>query len=307
MKILITGGSGFQGTHLANHLLGNGHEITILNTRSQRSANNMSTLNQSVTTVWGSVTDPEIVSKTVRENEVVFHMAARVNVDDSIEAPSAFISVNISGTNNVLQAIKEHGSRLIYASSCEVYGSGQPGPLTEESELRPYSPYAASKAAADRLCFSFFKTYNLPVTIVRPCNIFGPGQKSGKGGAVIATFVQRALAKLPLTIYGSGEQKREYMYVSDLVQAYDLVLKNKNLDGECINFGTGDVISILEIAEFIASELDSTIEFGDPRPGEVERFELNNNKGMNLGFKPQVSFWEGLTKYIGWCSRSHNQ
>jgi dTDP-glucose 4,6-dehydratase len=300
MRILVTGGAGFQGSHLAEHLLHWGHEVTILNTFSQQALANIRPFAENVTVVWGSVTDPEIVEKTVRGQEVVFHLAARPHVDESIQHPSAYLDVNVMGAFHFLEAVRQEGCRLIHASSCEVYGWTGAGTVSETAELRPHSPYAASKVAADRFCFAYWKTYDVNLTIVRPCNVYGPRQKEGKHGAVIPIFVEQALAGKPLAVFGSGEQRREYMHVDDVVSAYSLVLQEQHLHGEVVNFGTGETPSIREIAEFIARRLGATVEHGPARPGEVPGFKLDSTKARQLGFVPRVQFWEGLERYIQW-------
>jgi len=300
LRVVITGGAGFQGSHLAEGCLNAGHQVTILNTFSEASLDNIGGIADDVNVVWGSVTDPEVVGKTVRGQDVVIHMAARINVDESISSPFSFVSVNVLGTYNILEAAKEHNARLIFASSTEVYGSTSQKDATEESEMRPHSPYAASKAAADRMCYAYGKTYGQDVTIMRACNLFGPRQKSGKGGAVIPIFVERALSGQPLIVNGSGEQRREYMHVSDLVQAYLLVLGRSDLSGETLNMGTQETPSIKEIAYFIAEGLGSSVEFGPGRQGEVDVLRLDSTKGRALGIKPQTSFWDGLRQYIDW-------
>jgi dTDP-glucose 4,6-dehydratase len=304
MRILVTGGAGFQGSHLAEHLLHQGHQMTILNTLSQEALVNIRPFAEDVRVVWGSVTDPEIVGKTMRSQEVVFHLAARPHVDESIQHPSAYLDVNVMGAFHVLEAVRQEGCRLIHASSCEVYGWTGAGPVSETAELRPHSPYAASKVAADRFCFAYWKTYGINLTVVRPCNIFGPRQKGGKHGAVIPIFVEQALAGKPLVVFGSGEQRREYMHVNDVVSAYSLVLEEQELRGEVVNFGTGETPSIKEIAEFIARRLGATVERRGARPGEVAGFKLDTTKARRLGFIPQVPFWEGLERYIQWRQAS---
>ncbi|MBI4236129.1 MAG: NAD-dependent epimerase/dehydratase family protein [Chloroflexi bacterium] len=301
MRILVTGGAGFQGSHLAEHWARAGHDVTILNTYSEQARRNIQGFAAHVTVVWGSVTDREVVQKTVREHEAVAHLAARISVDESITSPAEFLHVNVLGTQNVLEACRAAGARLLFASSCEVYGftdSGS-GPLREDAEMRPYSPYAASKAAADRLCFAHYKTYGQDVVILRPCNIFGARQKRGPGGAVIPTFVERALRGEPLLVFGTGEQRREYMHVQDLVRAYDMVLQRKDLAGRAINVGTGEVLAIRDIARFIADRTGASVTFAPGRPGEVPGFKLDGSWARKeLGFTPTVGFWEGLAQYI---------
>lgn len=302
MKILITGGAGFQGSHLTKHFLKAGHQLSVLNTYSERAEKALEAFRNEIHCIWGSVTDAEIVSKSVRGMDVVFHLAARVNVDESIDDPWSVIDVNIRGTYNVLQAVRQHGSRMIHASTCEVYGAPYPGEerINEQHEMRPYSPYAASKAGADRLCFSYYKTFGTPVTIVRPFNIYGERQKEGKGGAVIAIFVQRALDEQPLIVTGNGQQTRDYMHVSDLVQAYDLVFRHPELQGQAINFGSGIEVSIRDIAQHISKAMGVRVEYGLERPGEVDRFLADTTVAAGLGFKPKVSILEGLDRYIAW-------
>lgn len=303
-KLLITGGTGFQGRYLVKHFLNKGHQITVLNTFSDRSIQALQEFKDKVAIVWGSITDKELVDKTVRDHDCIFHLAARINVDESINDPLSALEVNLFGTYNILESVTHFKSRLIYASSCEVYGAPlNKLPIQEDAELRPHSPYAASKAAADRLCFSYFTTYGTDVTMVRPFNIFGPFQKKGTGGAVIPTFVDLAMRSRPLTVYGDGNQRRDYMYIDDLVKAYDLVYSNPKLKGEVINFGTGKETKIIDIAEYIAKKYHVKIIHKKARFGEVSHFRADISKAKKLGFKPSVGIWSGIDKYIDWCNR----
>lgn len=300
-KLLITGGAGFQGRYLVKHFLNKGHKITVLNTFSERAIQALQEFKDKISIVWGSITDKELIYKTVRDHDCVFHLAARVNVDESIQDPLATLNVNLFGTYNILEAIKQFQTRLIYASSCEVYGAPLNNlPIKEDAELRPHSPYAASKAAADRLCFSYFTTYKTNIVIVRPFNVYGPFQKKGTGGAVIPIFVDLAVRGKPLTIYGQGSQKRDYMYVDDLVKAYDLIYSHPELKGQVINFGTGKETKIIDIAKYIAKKFHVRIVYKKARPGEVSHFRADISKAKKLGFKPSVNIWPGIDKYIYW-------
>lgn len=298
MRILITGGAGFQGSHLAERWLKAGHEVTLLNTISEDAESNIASFGDRVSVVWGSVTDPEIVEKTVRDHDVVVHMAARINVDESLTDPRSFLDVNIGGTLNVLEAVRKSAARLIHASTCEVYGYGQQSPLSEQAELNPYSPYAASKAGADRMCFAFHRSFGVDVTILRPSNVYGPRQKAGAGGAVIPIFASLAASGKPLKVFGTGEQRREYIHVSDLVTAYDLVLNRSDLAGATVNIGSGETPSIKEIASFIAERSGVSILNEPPRPGEVPGFSLDSSFVTGLGYRPAVGFWDGLERYL---------
>jgi len=302
MKILITGGLGFQGSHLTEHFINQGHEVTVLSTLSERAKDNYKLLKNKARIVWGSITDEELIQKTVREQDVVFHLAAYINVDESIQNPHPFFEVNIGGTVNILEAIRKNNNRLIYVSSCEVYGTPVGKRLIDETtELRPHSPYAASKAAADRICFGYFKTYGLDITIVRPFNVFGERQREGKFGALIPVFVKEALDGQNLQVFGDGEQSRDYMYISDVVQAYDLVFKSLDAKGEIYNFGTGVETKVKDIAEYIAKKLNVKVEYIKARPGEISHSCADITKAKKvLGFEPKINIWEGINRYILW-------
>jgi dTDP-glucose 4,6-dehydratase len=300
MRILITGGAGFIGSHLADRWLAEGHRVTILNTLSDSAEANLRVIRPGASVVWGSITDQEVVTKTLRDHDVIVHLAARIHVDESIADPGSTWMANVLGAYNVLEAARRQGARVIYGSSCEVYGFSEALPIAEGAELRPHSPYAASKAAGDRLCYAYFKTYGLNVTVVRPSNVYGERQKKGVGGALIPTLVSRALAEKSLMVFGDGKQSREYLNVDDVVRAYDLILNRERLAGEAINVGSGVTVSILEIAQFIAARTGVKIEHAPARPGEVPAFLLDSSKVKRLGFSPQVSIWDGLDRYVQW-------
>jgi len=306
-KILVTGGAGFQGSHLTERLLELGHAVTILNTVSDKINPNIERLKDKARIVFGSITDRTLVDKTVRDHDVVIHLAANVNVDQSLKDPFSFIECNVVGTHNVIEAVRQNGIRMIHASTCEVYGDGQklrPGELLDETaELSPNSPYAASKAAADRWCVAYHKSFGTDVTIVRPFNIFGERQKSGMFGALIAILVRRALSGQKLLVFGDGSATRDYLHVSDLVDAYTLVLDHPELSGQAINFASGVNTSVKEIAQYVAKKLDAEIEYGPARPGEVKRFPADISKAKSLGFQPKIDIWEGIDRYIEWAKQ----
>ena len=300
VRVLITGGAGFQGSHLTDLWARSGHQVTVLSTYSEHAEQNLEEAPDGVSIVWGSVTDAEVVTKSVRGHDLVVHMAAHINVDESRVSPRVFVEVNIGGTLNVLEAVRETGARLIHASSCEVYGSVEGGSLKESAEFRPHSPYAASKAGADRLCFAYQKTFDVNVTIMRPCNVYGERQRAGRGGALIPIFASLAAEGEPLTVFGTGDQQREYIHVRDLVRAYDLVAKRDDTAGLALNVGTGQTHSVREIADYISAKADVPVTFGPARPGEVDRFVLDSSRIHALGFEPEVSFEDGLSEYLDW-------
>lgn len=306
MKILITGGAGFQGSHLAESLLKKGHDITIVNTFSEEKLKNIETIKNDVHVVFGSITDQVLLEKTIRGHDLVVHLAANINVDQSLKDPKSFLDCNVVGTFNVLEQVRANGIRMIHASTCEVYGDGhdlgEDELLDETAELKPNSPYAASKAGADRLCYAYYRSFNVPVTIVRPFNIFGERQKSGTFGALIPILVRKAMIGEKLTVFGDGSATRDYLHVSDLVHAYELVIE-KGLEGRSINFASGVNTSVNDIAHYIAKKLNAEIKHGPARPGEVSRFPANIDFARSLGFSPKIDIWEGIDRYIEWAKK----
>lgn len=308
MKILIIGGAGFIGSHLAEALQKDGHEITVLNTYSERALANLSEIKNRLKLFWGDITDKDAVEKSAEGQEVIFHLASPINVDESLRDPFSFFNSGVSGTYNVLEAVKKRGSRLIYTSTREVYGDGhglkEGEGLKENAEMRPCSPYAASKVASDRMCYSYYRSYGLDVTIVRPFNVYGERQKSGVFGALIPILTFKALAGEDLVIYGTGEAKRDYSHVSDLINGFQIILKNEGLKGKAINFASGEEIMIKDIAEYIAKKLQVRVTYGPPRPGEIYHAPADISFAKSLGFSPRVKIWEGIDRYIKWAKEN---
>lgn len=304
-RVLVTGGLGFQGLRLCQKLSEVGYGVAALSTASGRCLERSNAIDY---VVWGSVTDRDLVHKTIQGQDLVYHLAAYIHVDESIKHPEAYTRVNVQGTENVARACVENQVPLVHVSSCEVYGGNLDGLLTENSPLKPQSPYAASKAGADCLVQSYVHTYGLRAVIARPANVFGPGQRSGAQGAVIPKFIDLALEGKPLTVYGSGEQSRDYLHVDDVTQAYvalgtALLLKMRVLG--IYNVGSGTSHSIAEIARGVIERLgsNSRIEHGEARPGEVQRFCLDSErlKGLiPLGWDPDFGsrFDEYLQSFL---------
>src|SRR3989344_2629867 len=248
MKILVTGGAGFQGTHLEEKLHSLGHEVAVLNTPTPQAFENQKYLKGKASIIWGSITDAEVTMKAMQGRDVVFNLGARINVDESIQDPWGTLEVNVRGTFNVLEAARKTGTRVIHTSTCEVYGKPESVPIKENAELRPHSPYAATKAAADRLCYAYFQTYKVPVTILRFFNVFGERQKEANFGAVIPIFVGRAMRGEPINVFGTGNQTRDYIHINDVISGYIAVLNHPELSGEVGNFGPGRGITIKHLA-----------------------------------------------------------
>ena len=307
--LLITGGSGFIGSHLTWKYISEAKSVKILDDFSSGSVNNIRGLlnYRNMKLVRGDVRDKTVVDRASEGVDIILHLAAQVHVDKSIISPRSTFEVNTLGTLNVLDsALQNEVELVVYASSSEVYGSALYVPIDERHPLNPASPYAASKAAADRLCFSYYSAYKLPVVIIRSFNTYGPRQARVGYTAVVPRFIKRLLSGLPPVIYGDGMQTRDYMYIEDTLRAYDLVLNSyEKLMGKVVNFGTGRETSISELANLMISliGLEGKIKpiHVSPRPGEVRRLCADIRLARKeLDFETKHTMRDGLEETIKW-------
>ncbi len=314
MKIMVTGGAGFIGSHICDKYVKEGHEVICLDNFMSGDLRNIRHLLhcRSFKLVKGDIRNTELLEKLMKNVDTVFHLAAQIHVDRSIIEPRLTYDVNVMGTQNILEMARLCDTkRVIYASTSEVYGSAQQVPINEQHPLNAPHPYGASKLASDRMCQSYMQTYGMDIAILRFFNIFGPRQKDLGYGGVISIFTRRVLSNIPPIIYGDGGQTRDYTYIDDAINAYDLVLNYKGRLNEPINFGTGQEISIIDLANKII-EINRSSGNGignvnlkpvyiEKRIGEVKRLIANANKAKEvLGWMPQYSFEEGLNKFFQW-------
>jgi len=308
MKILITGGAGFIGSHLCEKYTIEGHTVLCLdNFMNSNLGNIRGLLNyRNFKLINGDVRDFDLLEKIVRDVDVVIHLAAQIHVDRSILEPKLTYDVNIFGTLNILELARRYDiSKVIYTSTSEVYGSAQYVPMDENHPLDAPHPYGASKVAADRMCSAYIQTYGVNVCVMRPFNTFGPRQKDTGYGGVISIFVKRSLNGAPPIIYGDGMQTRDYTYVKDLIRAYDLILNYKKQIREPINFGTEIEIRIIDLARKIIELCGNNGRIKPvhvaPRPGEVRRLIADYSKAKKLlGWEPKYTFEKGLIEFIKW-------
>jgi dTDP-glucose 4,6-dehydratase len=308
-KLLVTGGAGFIGSNFIRYMLGKYDAIEILNLDKLTYAGNPDNLrdiegNARYRFVRGDICDKKLVEELVKGVDAVVHFAAESHVDRSIGSPDDFIRTDIFGSYVLLEASKRHGvQRFVQISTDEVYGSTDDRKFSETDPLMPSSPYAASKAGADRLAYSYWVTYKLPVVIPRSSNNFGPHQYPEK---LISLFVTNALDDKPLPIYGDGKNVRDWLYVIDNCEAIDLVL-NQGKDGEVYNIGGGNERTNLDITEIILRELgkpESLKTFVKDREGHDRRYALNTEKIQRLGWKPRHSFEEAMKETITWYTKN---
>jgi dTDP-glucose 4,6-dehydratase len=254
--------------------------------------------------VHGDIRDPDLVREVVAEVDVIVNAAAESHVEKSIEAgASEFVTTNVEGTQILLDAIREQPvERFILFSSSEVYGTALHEPMDEEHPLNPRSPYAATKAGADRLAYSYYVTYGLPIVIVRPFNNYGPRQHPEK---VIPRFITQALCDEPLTIHGDGHASRDWLYVDDDAEAIEAIIEaDDSVIGEVINVATGIDIPVTEIADKVLDLLGKPRSLRvsvDERLGQVDRHIGSTEKAERLlGWRARTSFEDGLERTISW-------
>lgn len=304
-RLLVTGGAGFIGSNFIRYMLTKHSDVSIINLDKLTYAGNLENLRDvekdpRYTFVRGDICDPDVVEKCVSQVDVVLNFAAESHVDRSIGKPDDFIRTDVFGTFVLLEASRKHGiQRFVQISTDEVYGSIETGYFSENDPLMPSSPYAASKAGADRLAYSYWVTYKLPVVIPRSSNNFGPYQYPEK---LIPLFVTNALEDKPLPIYGDGKNIRDWLYVLDNCEAIELVME-KGKDGEVYNIGAGNEKTNLEITDKILLFLNkpsSLKKFVPDRKGHDRRYALNTEKIRALGWRPRHSFDEALRETILW-------
>lgn len=305
-KILVTGGAGFIGSNFIRYLLLDCRGYSVVNLDKLTYAGNLDNLrdiekDKNYKFIKGDICSSRLVDNICSSGiDAIVNFAAETHVDRSILSPDEFIKTDILGTKVLLEAVKKHKiKRYIQISTDEVYGSIKRGSFTEESPIKPNSPYSASKAGGDLLVRSYFKTYGLPVIITRSSNNFGPNQYPEK---IIPFFITQAARDLKLPLYGDGKNVRNWIYVEDNCRALELVLR-KGKDGEVYNIG-GDVeVQNIRIAKAILKKMvkpDSLLKFVSDRPGHDRRYSLNSSKVKKLGWKIQSNFKGSLEETIDW-------
>jgi dTDP-glucose 4,6-dehydratase len=306
MKLLVTGGAGFIGSHFLRYILKARSQIEVINFDLLTYAGNLENLsdikdNPRYKFVKGDILDNKKVESLLKDCNGIINFAAESHVDRSILGPEAFVQTNVVGAQRLLELAKKNKIRFVQVSTDEVYGSlGDKGQFTESSPLEPNSPYSASKAAADLMCRAYFHTYNADVVVTRCSNNYGPFQFPEK---LIPLMISNARSDKSLPVYGDGLHVRDWIYVEDHCSAI-LDVFEKGKAGEVYNIGANNEWPNLEIVKKILKDLkkpESLIGFVKDRPGHDRRYALDSSKIQKaLGWKPKMTFEMGLQKTISW-------
>ena len=311
LSLLVTGGAGFIGSNFIHYVLETYPECKIINLDKLTYAGNLDNLkdiedNPRYEFIKGDIRDRDLVDDVFKRVQGVVHFAAETHVDRSIVDAGEFVLTDVYGSFVLLEALKDSDIEFfLHVSTDEVYGSRDEGFFNEEDALNPSSPYAASKAGADRLAYSYFVTYGLPILIVRPSNNYGPYQYPEK---FIPLFVTNALEDKSLPLYGKGENVRDWLHVDDHCRAIDTVIK-KGKNGEVYNIGANQEVQNIDVARNIVKALEKTedlIQYVTDRLGHDRRYALDCNKIHSLGWKPEIEFSDGLASTVRWYAENRD-
>jgi UDP-glucose 4-epimerase len=301
LKALVTGGGGFIGSNVVRALLARGDEVSVLDNFSTGSRSNLAGLEHDVQLVEGDLRSYERVHAAIRGVEVVFHEGALPSVPRSVQDPLTTTAVNVEGTLNVLLAARDEGvRRIVNASSSSVYGNTGTLPRVETQAPDPISPYAVAKLAAERFCTSFSRVYGMEIVSLRYFNVFGPRQDpTSQYAAVVPRFIRAVADGEPVTIYGDGEQSRDFTFVDNVVSANLLAADAPEVSGEILNVATGESVTVNALADAIGALLDRPVAkaYEPARKADVHSSWADLEAAERLlGYRPQVDFADGLRR-----------
>ncbi len=306
VKVLVTGGAGFIGSNFVRHAIDahpDWHVTTLDKLTYAGRLENLESVKDHPRHrfVKGDIADAAVAGPLVRESEIVVNFAAETHVDRSIQNAGEFITTDVFGTFVLLEAARQNSSlkRFVQISTDEVYGSVPEGSSRETDELRPRNPYSASKAGADRLAYSYWATYKVPVLITRASNNYGPNQFPEK---VIPLFITNLIDDIPVPLYGDGQNERDWLHVLDHCRAVDLLI-DRGVDGEVYNIGGGNQVKNVDLTHRILALVGKPASLITPvadRPGHDRRYSLDTAKLASLGWTPRANFEDGLAETVRW-------
>jgi UDP-glucose 4-epimerase len=296
-SVLVTGGAGFIGSHLADALVDD-NDVCVLDDLSRGSRD---AVPDAAEFVEGDVRDATTVERVCADVDVVFHQAANISVERSVEAPVETHRVNVDGTLNVIEAVRDADARVVFASSAAVYGEPSRVPVAESQRKSPSSPYGAEKLSADRYVRLYASLYDLETVALRYFNVYGPGGIATDYSGVIDAFLSRARTDEDLPVHGDGTQTRDFVHVSDVVQANLRAATTPHV-GEAYNVGTGESVTIDRLANLIVDVTDSAsdIVHTSPRSGDIDESEADIDRARDrLGYRPRITLRDGLETLVG--------
>ena len=319
-KILVTGSDGFIGSHLVEALVRAGHDVRAFVFYNSFNSwgwldHSPADIRESLDVFAGDIRDPHGVREAAKGCDLIFHLAALIAIPFSYHSPDAYVDTNIRGTLNVLQAARDLDvGRVVHTSTSEVYGTARFVPITEDHPLQGQSPYSATKIGADQMALSFWRSFQTPVTIIRPFNTYGPRQSAR---AVIPTIISQILSGQPAIRLGSLHPTRDFNYVTDTVRGFIAMGLTKGIEGEVINIGSNFEVSIGDIVRTIQEEIGRNVEVVvedtrlRPPLSEVERlWACNRLAGERLGWRPEYGgldgFRRGIAETVAWFSEPAN-
>jgi UDP-glucose 4-epimerase len=306
MRALVTGGAGFIGSHLVGELLAQGHEVVVLDNLLTGDRRYLPAVPQ-LRFIFGSVTEPQVVAQAMAGADWVFHLAASVGHQRAIADPLTDAASNIQGTLLVLEAARQQGVRkLVFSSSAAIFGELLTLPIREDHPAEPDTPYGVSKLAAEKYCLSYARLHHLPCVCLRYFNVYGPRQRFDAYGNVIPIFVFKTLRGEPLVIYGDGEQTRDFVHVSDVVQANLLAAQAPAARG-AYNIGSGRQVTINQLVALLATAggLAPVVSHGPPRAGDVRHCLADHGAATrDFGFAPGKDLAVGLAEYVAWARQA---
>ena len=318
-RVLVTGGDGFIGSHLTETLVREGYEVRAFTYYNSFGSlgwleHSPGDIKKALDVFSGDIRDPNGVRKAVQGCDVVLHLAALIAIPYSYHSPNTYVDTNITGTLNVLQAARDVGAKVVHTSTSEVYGTARYVPIDEEHPLQGQSPYSATKIGADQLALSFYRSFDMPVTVIRPFNTYGPRQSAR---AVIPTIItQLANGKKQIKL-GALSPTRDFNFVKDTVAGFLAMMNSDNVLGEVVNIGSNFETSIGDTAKTIADLMNVEVEILSdeerlrPEKSEVERLWASNAKAKALlNWEPkyggQGGFKRGLSETIAWFTNTDN-
>lgn len=315
-KVLVTGADGFIGSHLVEKLAAQGAQVRAF--AFYNSFNSWGWMDsfpknvlKKVDVFTGDIRDPNGVLTAVKDRDVVFHLAALIGIPFSYHSPDSYVDTNVKGTLNILQAARQCGvKKIVHTSTSEIYGTAQYAPIDEQHPVNPQSPYAATKSAADSLALSFYRSFDLPVAVLRPFNTFGPRQSAR---AIIPTIISQIYAGQKTIKLGNMDVTRDFNYVSNTVDSFLKVAESPRTNGEVINSGSGREASIREVLDLIQGITGTNVKVAAeqsrmrPQKSEVERLICSAEKLKKLtDWTPAVSLEAGLKKTCQWVKDNMN-